>query len=175
MTALPHERAVALAGDDLLPRADVVMDRAFTVPAQPDAVWPWFVQLGKDRAGWYLPARIEALLPPRRRALRSIDPAWQVLRVGDMIPDWGGRDATFELARIEAPTTLVYRSSRGRVQLSWAIVLRPAPGEGTRVQLRLRLSGVKRRWLARTGGEFIDRLTVAGLARGLRERTNSLS
>jgi hypothetical protein len=38
------------------------------------------------------------------------------------------------------------------------------------VHLRLRLPPVRRRWLALTGGELIDALTVAGLAAGLRER-----
>jgi hypothetical protein len=40
----------------------------------------------------------------------------------------------------------------------------------TRVLLRLRLAPVRRVWLARTAGELIDLLTVAGLADGLRER-----
>jgi hypothetical protein len=35
---------------------DVVMDRAFTLPAAPAQVWPWFNQLGKNRAGWYMSA-----------------------------------------------------------------------------------------------------------------------
>jgi hypothetical protein len=38
------------------------------------------------------------------------------------------------------------------------------------VHLRLRLGPVRRKWLARTGGEFIDALTIAGMAAGLRER-----
>jgi len=33
------------------------MDRGFTVDTAPEAVWPWLVQLGKRRAGWYLPHR----------------------------------------------------------------------------------------------------------------------
>ena len=53
----PEDVALALPGDDLVPRADVVMDRAFDLPAPPEVVWPWFVQLGKKRAGWYLPRR----------------------------------------------------------------------------------------------------------------------
>ena len=52
--APPTRSGVApLPGDDLV-RADVVMDRGFDLPAPPDEVWPWLVQLGKRRAGWYL-------------------------------------------------------------------------------------------------------------------------
>ena len=64
------ERRAARPGDDLVARPDVVMDRAFTVAAAPAAVWPWLVQLGKKRAGWYLPASAEHFLPRARRAAR---------------------------------------------------------------------------------------------------------
>ena len=152
-----------------MPDATVVMDRAFSLPAPPVEVWPWFAQLGKRRAGWYLPRWVEALVPPSRRGLRHLAPALQHLAPGDVIPDWGGRDATFEIVEHAPPTTLVHRSTRGRVRLSWAIVL-GAEGAGTRVHLRLRLAGVRRERLAEVGGGAFDLLTVAGLAAGLRER-----
>ncbi len=145
------------------------MDRAFTVASPPDRVWPWFVQLGKGRAGWYLPRPVERLVPQRRRAIRRLDPSLQGLAVGDVIADWGGRDATFTVALLDPPHALVHTSRRGRTELSWAIVLHGLP-EGTRVQLRLRLAPVKRPWLAGSVGDLVDAATVAGLAAGLRER-----
>src|SRR5258705_12488820 len=48
----------ALPGDDIFPAADVVTDRAFTLPAPPAQVGPWFVELGERRAGWYLPPSV---------------------------------------------------------------------------------------------------------------------
>ena len=145
------------------------MDRGFDLPAPVEVVWPWFVQLGKNRAGWYLPHRVERLVPRRRRPVRVIVPALQDLEVGHVIDDWGGRDATFAVAVLDPPTTLVHTSRRGRTDLSWAIVLRPAGG-GTRVRLRLRLGQVKHPRLAASVGEVFDGATVAGLAAGLRER-----
>ena len=166
------ERAAALPGDDLVPDADVVMDRAFTLAAVPSSVWPWIGQLGKGRSGWYLPRRVEVVIPPRRRGIRRIDPDLQHLRPGDVIADWGGPDATFEVVTHEPPHVLVHRSTRGRIRISWAIVAR-AEGAGTRVHLRLRMAGIRRRRLAEFGGGFFDLLTVAGLAAGLRERVVS--
>ena len=64
--ATDEERLAPLPGDDLVV-ADVVMDRGFDLPAPPDEVWPWLVQLGKRRAGWYLPGSVERLVPPSRR------------------------------------------------------------------------------------------------------------
>ncbi len=134
------------------------MDRAFDLPAPPDAVWPWIAQLGKNRSGWYQPGWVERFVP-RRRARRRIEPALQHLRVGDVIDDWGGAHATYwEIVTQDAPNVLVHRSTRGAMQLSWAIVLHPEP------------AGLGHRRLAEIGGGLLDLLTIAGLAAGLRER-----
>ena len=165
-----------LPGDDLVPDADVVMDRAFDLPAPPEQVWPWFLQLGKKRAGWYFPRWVERFEPPSKRGLRRLEPALvDEVHVGHVIPDWGGREATFEVAILEPPHALVHTTQRGRTAGSWAIVLTPYAGSpgGTHVQLRLRLSPAKRPWLALSLGEAIDAATVAGLAAGLRERLTS--
>lgn len=174
--ATPDEIAASRPGDGIVAEADVVMDRAFTVGASPDLVWPWLLQLGKRRAGWYLPRSAEWLIPRSRRAARTINPAWQQLHIGDVIPDYGGRNETFQVAILNAPTTLVYRSQRGQTSLTWSITLAPASrpgacsGPATRIHLRLRLGPVRRKWLASTAGELIDVLTIAGMAAGLRER-----
>lgn len=176
VAATPEERRATRPGDDIIVRPDVVMDRAFTVAAPPAAVWPWIVQLGKKRAGWYLPRAIERFLPRQGRAVRDIYPAWQHLSPGDIVPDYGGRDASFEVAALDPPSALVYRSVRGRTTMTWSVTLRPVPAPGattadhTRVQLRLRLAPVRRKRLAETAGGFIDLLTIAGLAAGLKER-----
>ena len=98
-----------------------------------------------------------------------MNPAWLGLRVGEVIPDYGGRHETFEVAEISTPTSLVYRSRRGHTDLTWSLTLGSADGEPrrTRVFLRLRMAQVRHKLLARTAGELV---TVAGMAAGLRER-----
>ena len=167
--ATDAERNASLPGDELV-RAVVVMDRGFDLPAPPDEVWPWLVQLGKRRAGWYLPTAVERLLPRSRRALRHVEPRWLAHEVGDVIPDWGGADATFTLAVIEPPRTLLYRSRRGSTDLTWCLHLTPAGDDVSRVHLRLRLGPVRHRRLASTAGGLVDAVTTIGLAAGLRER-----
>jgi hypothetical protein len=178
IAASAAEIAAPRPGDRIV-SADVVIDRAFTVEAPPEQVWPWLVQLGKNRAGWYLPSTIERVLPASQRASRRIEARWQQLRVGEVIPDYGGPGATFRVAMIEPPSNLVYRSQRGHTRLSWSITLMPLPAElpspatASRVHLRLRMAPVARRWLAEVGGGFIDAVTIAGMAAGLRERVEA--
>jgi hypothetical protein len=173
----PDELDAVLPGDGIVPGARVVIDRATTLPAAPEQVWPWLVQLGRQRAGWYLPAWLETVVPTARRGLRTIDPRWQGLAVGDVIPDWGGADATFDVALIDPPHALVHRSTRGRpgrepIELSWALVLTPAPGGATRLHLRLRISALGRRFpgLVSTVGGLFDEATVRPMFAGLAER-----
>ncbi|WP_375485652.1 hypothetical protein [uncultured Jatrophihabitans sp.] len=171
IAANADERSAARAGDDLVVPADVVMDRAYTFDAPPERVWPWLVQLGKRRAGWYLPRSVERFVPASRRAVRSVDPRWQGLGVGDVIPDYGGRDETFRVAELHAPHVLVYTSQRGRVSVCWSLTLLPVDdGARTRLHLRLTLGPVRRKWLATTAGELLDAATIAGMVAGLSER-----
>lgn len=158
-----------LPGDELVD-ADVTMDRAFTLDAPPASVWPWLVQIGKDRAGWYLPRAVERFVPRRRRAARRLDPRFASLDVGQTIADWGGRDATLTVVEIAKPNHVVFRSHRGRSDFSWALVLTGLSSGRTRVQSRVRIGPVRRQRLARYGGGLFDAATISGLARGLNER-----
>lgn len=172
VAASEAEKTTRRPGDGLIQPADVVMDRAFTIQAPPQAVWPWLVQLGKGRAGWYLPGAIERFLPRSRRAARFLNPDWLHLEAGDVIPDYGGRNATFQIAQITPPGALVYRSRRGHTSMTWSLSLESVSSEPaqTRVFLRLRMAPVRHKLLARTAGELIDLLTIAGMAAGLAER-----
>lgn len=157
-----------LPGDELVD-ADVTMDRVFTLDASPSTVWPWLVQIGKGRAGWYLPRAVERVIPSARRAARRLDPRFASLDVGQTIADWGGRDATLTVAEISEPEHLVFTSRRGESSFTWALVLTDLGGR-TRVQSRVRIGPVRRKWLATHGGGLLDAATISGLARGLRER-----
>jgi hypothetical protein len=146
---------------------------AITLPAPPDQVWPWLVQLGKDRGGWYLPRSVERYLPPARRAVRRVVPELQHPAVGDTVPDWGGREATLTLVAQNRNRSPLHASRRGSVSFSWALVLARERRSGTRVKSRVRLGPVKHEWLAGRVGGALDLLSLLGLAHGLRERVTS--
>lgn len=170
VSATVEEIAAPRPGDGIVPDADVVMDRGFTLAASAATVWPWLVQLGKQRAGWYLPRAVERFVPPSRRAARSVQARWLDLAVGDVVRDWGGADATFTCEEIVAPQHIVYSSRRGRTDVSWTLHLSAAGSDRARVHLRLRLGPVRHVRVAQVVGGAFDALTIAGMAAGLRER-----
>ena len=66
------EVALRAAGDELVRDPNLVATRAVTVDAPPEAVWPWLVQIGTGRAGWYsYDVGGEESRPPRPLGLRS--------------------------------------------------------------------------------------------------------
>ena len=55
---------------------------AVTIDAPPDHVWPWLVQLGGDRAGWYSWDHLDNAGHP---SARRVHPEWQDLALGDHV------------------------------------------------------------------------------------------
>lgn len=177
-----------LPGDDLVPGATVAMDRAGVVDHAAVQVWPWIAQLGKGRAGWYMAGSAERFLVPVRswRGARAVLPQFQDLRVGQRVPDYG-RDEEFEVAIVEPPRILVYRSLRGwphgrawpapgerlpakTLAISWAIVLDELAPDKTRIHFRLRArrgqSAKASRAFTVVGDQF-DRATIALMLSGV--------
>jgi hypothetical protein len=95
--ATAAELEMTLPGDGMAPR--VVATHALTINAPASAVWPWLVQIGQDRGGFYSYTTIEdGLLRAGIRNADRIHPEWQQLREGDFVRsarrDWlGGRFA----------------------------------------------------------------------------------
>jgi hypothetical protein len=161
------ERVEVRAGDEIVPEPDVVFDRSSYLPATPGEVWPWLVQLGKDRAGWYLPLELEQTYLNRWAGLRDIDDELRDLAVGDTVMIWGRGDPTVQVAQLLPGRSLVYRAQH-RVA-SYALTL-TLFGEGTRLHCRIRLGSVRFPGLVRlVGGVVVDR-AFALLASGLQER-----
>lgn len=70
-------------GDDLLPDAAFRATRAITIAAPPEDVWPWLVQVGCLRAGWYSNDLLDNLGRP---SATTIVPEFQHLEVGQWVP-----------------------------------------------------------------------------------------
>ena len=51
--ATDEEVACSLPGDDVVQHATFNATRGVTIQARPEEIWPWVVQMGINRAGWY--------------------------------------------------------------------------------------------------------------------------
>ncbi len=78
-----HERE--WPGDRLLSRVDACATRAVTVRAPAEAVWPWLLQFGLDRGGFYSYELLERLGGIDVRNVERILPHLQSLEVGQEI------------------------------------------------------------------------------------------
>jgi hypothetical protein len=133
----PDEQAMVLPGDTETPSA--YLTRAITIDAPPAAVWPWLLQIGQDRAGFYSNDYLENLTGANIHNADVIRPEWQVRAVGDKIrmttPEQTaiGGQATLLTVRILDPER-VYADVPGR------FVLLPVGGQTTRLLLREKLA-----------------------------------
>ena len=129
--ATNQEAAEALPGDDRTPHPRVRSTRAITIQAPPEQVWPWIVQMGIERAGFYTHDRLERLLTLGGRYVEGkhsatrIHPELQDLKVGDLVPYGAG-----VLARVEEIEPCQH------LVAGEAWVLRPLPGGRTRLLVR---------------------------------------
>jgi hypothetical protein len=136
--ATPEEVARPLPGDDRVPDPKFEYTQAVTIEAPPEEIWPWLVQIGYHRAGWYSHDWIHRLLgvagsvdDPRRSADRIV-PELQDLAVGDLIeiaPEMG-----FEVLELEPNRFLLTITEDG----SWVWVLDPVDADTTRLITRMR-------------------------------------
>ncbi|HET9259176.1 MAG TPA: hypothetical protein VFP42_03495 [Acidimicrobiia bacterium] len=160
-------------GDEILPDVSMVYDRKAVIDSQVDHVWPWLVQLGKNRAGWYLPWKVERWLPQRMRAVRTILPEYQGLTEGARVPDYGGRDDYLEVASLLPMRHIVYVTERFGTRFTWAIIVKPSGSQSTEVHLRFRGAIRSRGWRRRlivVIGDFFDWATTKPMLSGLAER-----
>ena len=106
----PAEAALALPGDELVADPTGVDTRGITIDAPPELVWPWLVQMGFGRGGWY---SIDQLDMRGSSAHRIVD-EWQRLEVGDIVATYPG--GGFEVKVLEPGRALVLYTDTALVQ-----------------------------------------------------------
>ena len=121
--ATAQEAGGQVAGDELMPDADIVATRVVEIDAPPAAIWPWLVQMGPGRGGAYTYAWIERRLGIDIRNTDQIIPELQDLKVGDEIPMPG---YAMRVERLDPGQVLVIRSSNHA--WVWSFELRPVNG-----------------------------------------------
>lgn len=92
-------------GGELVDGPVVQMTESVWVDVPPSAVWPWLVQIGRDRGGLYLPEALRDMLGLDYPNAKRIHSKWQQTVVGDPVPvapqGWMGRPDGVALAVAE--------------------------------------------------------------------------
>jgi hypothetical protein len=139
-----------LPGDAFLSGASQ-LTHGVTIEAPPERVWPWLVQMGGGRAGFY---SLDALDNGNVPSSREVHPALQELAVGQVIPATPDGTDGFEVLAIEPERALVlgglFDPSRKKQlpfgaprpehfwHVTWAFVLEALDGGHTRLHVRAR-------------------------------------
>lgn len=140
------EEARPLPGDEVLGQTKLQTTHATTIEAPPEQVWPWLLQMGCLRAGWYSFDRLDNGGIP---SANHIVPELQALEVGDMIPADPKHAGDFGVLRLDRGHALVIGSpellpgvprpkNAPPWRSSWAFVIEPIGADATRLTVRLR-------------------------------------
>lgn len=189
----------SLPGDDVIAHPMLEWTRATTINAPPGKVWPWLVQMGYGRGGWYTNERFDRIVwRIENKSSDVILPEWQQLAVGDVIPDGPDYAAYFRVREVTKHEAIVYHSIRhpyrGQavdptdaaaleqreddllgggtfIDFSWAFVLRPVGDNATRLLIRARanLSPRRARVVEPIFG-IVDLFHVTTMFSGIRRR-----
>ena len=124
-----------IEGDDLVSDARAQLTHATTIDAPPGDVWPWLLQMGCQRGGWY---SWDALDNGGVRSADHIIPELQHLAIGDLVPARPVGAEGFKVLRIVPERALVLSSMSPRWEGTWAFVLEPLGAGKTRLVTRYR-------------------------------------
>lgn len=184
-----EERARQLPGDGVVADPSVVTDHAITIDAPPTQVWPWLVQMGWGRAGWYTARWVDKLLfPANGPSADRIIAEFQDVDVGTFIPD--GPPHThcgFVIEQIDRNRALVMHSTshlpmswraHASVDWSWVFVLTPID-EGRRTRFHFRSRWTTSPWWLTLGCLLglvpADFVMSKGMLRGVKLRAERTS
>jgi hypothetical protein len=162
--ATDEEVAGSYPGADLVPDGERGATMAVTIEAPPDQAWPWLVQTGGDRGGWY---RWDRLDNGGRPSATQVHPEWQDLALGDYVKYWmrGAAVDAWEVAALEPNRFLGLRGLtdlRGRnldpkqprpsgyIEGLWGFLLNELPGGYTRLVIG-GYQAIRPRWVGRLG------------------------
>lgn len=134
--ATQAEVEAPMPGDDFLGRAAFTATRAITIAARPEAVWPWLVQVGFGRAGFYSYDLMDNLGRP---SVTTLLPDYGTPNIGDLAAPMASppdERNSFRVAEMVPPHVLVW----AKPDSTWVWSLSADADGGTRLVTRLKAS-----------------------------------
>ena len=135
------DRASHLPGDEVVPVAHYRIDHGIAINAPVTDVWPWLIQIGQDRGGFYSYTRLENAVGARITNADRIVPDWQIRYVGELVPTVPSDYLGGTFGKIGCKVLEVI-PGRALVLEGWgAFVLVSSGDTSTRMLVRTRLEG----------------------------------
>ncbi len=137
------EIGMPLPGDSLIEEPTARTTRAITINAPREKIWPWIVQIGQRRGGFYTHTAFEDIFRLKIRNAWKIVPEWQNRKVGDLVylaPESEGLMKVVELIPDSALVLVSADPVSGELSLPetgvdwcfvWALTVHPGPHPGT--------------------------------------------
>lgn len=168
--ATDAELTAVFPGDELVPTPASFVNHVVTIYAEPEDIYPWLIQLGAGKGGFYSFTAIEKLINCPITNADRIHDEWQDLMVGDEIKMCPNEPAPppYLVAQIEPNRALVLgHKENGEWVDLWQFVLVPQMDGSTRLILRTRTMMTGGFWdIIHPGVFFMER----GLLLGVKER-----
>lgn len=162
--ATTEEIARSMPGDEVLPHPTFNATRAVTIEATPQHVWPWIIQIGYRRAGFY---SYDTLDNDGIPSSETILPEYQDLQVGDLIPL--SKTASVRVTELVPPSSLVlvFEVEGTWSNATWVWSLEPLDAGRTRLVTRLRADarGIRPRLFLDLGEIIMMRKCMLGIKR----------
>jgi hypothetical protein len=137
------EARMPLPGDELVPTPTFQSTRAVTIAAPPERIWPWLVQIGQDRGGFYSYDWLENFVGADIHNADRIVPEWQHRVRGDFVPSLRPDYAGGRVRDIAGWRIGWLEPNRGFALIGWgAFVLVPLDDDRTRLIVRTRSAAV---------------------------------
>ena len=169
------EIATTFPGDELVQTPNSIVNRVVTIQATPAQIYPWIVQLGAERGGFYSHTWLETyLLQCKLVNADRIHPEWQGLQVGEqvkMCPGTFGPAPYLVAQLIPNRAVTLGHQEQGRWVDLWEFNLIPQPDGTTRLVLRTRTMMTGGFWDIIHPGVFI---METGMLHGIRDRAEGL-
>ena len=131
-----------IPGDDVVSNPHFNATRAVTVEARPEDIWPWLVQIGCRRAGWYSYDWVDNLGIP---SAERIIPEYQHFEIGQLIPFSPNGKMGMYVKDFSPPNWMLWGDLENISTWCWSLY--PVDTTHTRLITRVRL---KYNWLSPT-------------------------
>ena len=131
----------SMPGDDLVLNATFTATRAVTIEGTMDEIWPWIVQMGYGRAGFYGYDLLEGIgSPSGMRSAKAIIPEFQQLAIGDDLKIYPGANSIISV--LEKNRYLVWGCEDTPCTCAFTLALDPLDAARTRLVSRARCDHV---------------------------------